>query len=86
MSVAGRRRSLADLRREAQNISRLTGTTWQAAFQSLLIELNCAELEDARAEALAATRVRRYKGRQYLESCEWHHPSEKRYSSERRAG
>jgi hypothetical protein len=51
-------KTVADPDKEAQSISRLTGTTCHAAFQSLLTELSYAELKDVRAEALAATGVR----------------------------
>ena len=52
-----KRRTLAELCREAQSISRLTATSWDAVFQSLVVKLSDAELETALAEAQAAARI-----------------------------
>jgi hypothetical protein len=52
-----KQRTLAELCREAQSISRLTATSWDAVFQSLVVKLSDAELETALAEARAAAGV-----------------------------
>ena len=52
-----KRRTLAELCREAQSISRLTETSFGETFQSLVVKLSDAELETALAEAQAAARI-----------------------------
>jgi hypothetical protein len=46
-----RRRSLADVERDARNIVRLTGTTYESAFKGLLVDFSEDELRQILAEA-----------------------------------
>ena len=58
-----KRRTLAELCREAQSISRLTATSFGETFQSLVVKLSDAELETALAEAHAAVATRLHAAR-----------------------
>lgn len=49
-----RRRSLADVERDARNIVRLTGTTYASAFEALIVDSSEDELHQMLAEAKAA--------------------------------
>ena len=49
-----RRRSAADLDREARSIARLTGITYIGAFERLLTEATDTELDDIIGEVKAA--------------------------------
>jgi hypothetical protein len=46
-----RPKSLADLRQDARNIVQLTGTTYEAAFKGLLVDLSYEDVKRIAAEA-----------------------------------
>ena len=46
-----RPKSLADLRQDALNVVRLTGTTYESAFKGLLVDLSYEDVKRIAAEA-----------------------------------